>query len=107
MFVDTPGLFPGGISLWDQIMSSCSRPMAIGSMPPSPLVIFLVAALLFKRSPGCAKYWPVTYAFFIASSVNLISDLFGGYNTDFVHLFGFATGENRIIAHWPKCMKPC
>ena len=60
--------------------------------------VFLVAALLFKRSTKFAKYWPVTYAFFVASSVNLVSDLFGGYNTDFVNLFGFTTGENTIDA---------
>lgn len=59
---------------------------------------FLVASLLFKRSVKFAKYWPITYAFFIASTVNLVSDLFGGYNTDFVHLFGVYTGENAIAA---------
>jgi len=60
--------------------------------------VFLVAALLFKSSTKFTKYWTVTYAFFVASSVNLVSDLFGGYNTDFVHLFGVWTGENRIVA---------
>ncbi len=60
--------------------------------------IFLVAALIFKRSTALSKYWPVTYAFFIASSVNLISDLFAGYNSDFVHLFGYGAGENKTIA---------
>jgi membrane protease YdiL (CAAX protease family) len=60
--------------------------------------IFLVAALLFKRSPTLAKYWPVTYAFFVASTVNLISDLFAGYNTDFVHLFGVWSGANAVAA---------
>jgi membrane protease YdiL (CAAX protease family) len=60
--------------------------------------VFLVAALLLKRSQTYAKYWPVTYAFFIASAVNLISDLFGGYNTTFVNLFGYTTSQNRIIA---------
>jgi membrane protease YdiL (CAAX protease family) len=60
--------------------------------------VFLVAALLFKRSPTFNKYWPITYAFFVASSVNLVSVLFGGYNTQFVHLFGVYTGENAIAA---------
>jgi membrane protease YdiL (CAAX protease family) len=59
---------------------------------------FLVAALLFKRSIKLVKYWPITYAFFIASAVNLISVLFGGYNTEFVHLFGYTTNANRIAA---------
>jgi membrane protease YdiL (CAAX protease family) len=60
--------------------------------------IFLVAALLFKRSEKLNKYWLVTYAFFVASSVNLISVLFAGYNTDFVHLFGSTADENRVMA---------
>jgi membrane protease YdiL (CAAX protease family) len=60
--------------------------------------VFLVASLLFKRSTRFEKYWPVTYAFFIASTVNLVSDLFGGYNTQFVNLFGDSTSHNRIAA---------
>jgi membrane protease YdiL (CAAX protease family) len=60
--------------------------------------IFLVAALLFKRSANFAKYWLIAYAFFIASTVNLVSVLFSGYNTAFVHLFGVWTGENTIMA---------
>ena len=59
---------------------------------------FLVAALLFKRSIKLVKYWPIAYAFFIASAVNLISVLFAGYNTEFVHLFGYTTDANRIAA---------
>jgi membrane protease YdiL (CAAX protease family) len=64
----------------------------------STSTIFLVAALSFKRTVKLAKYWPIAYAFFIASTVNLVSDLFGGYNTNFVHLFGFYSGDNRIVA---------
>jgi membrane protease YdiL (CAAX protease family) len=59
---------------------------------------FFVAALVFKRRTKLAKYWPAAYAFFVASIVNLVSDLFGGYNTDFVRLFGVSTSENWIIA---------
>jgi membrane protease YdiL (CAAX protease family) len=59
---------------------------------------FLVAALLFKRSIKLVKYWPIAYAFFIASAVNLVSVLFAGYNTEFVHLFGYTTSANRIMA---------
>jgi membrane protease YdiL (CAAX protease family) len=59
---------------------------------------FLVAALLLKRSVRFNKYWLVAYAFFIASSINLISVLFSGYNTDFVSLFGWTSDENRIMA---------
>ena len=64
----------------------------------STTAVFLVAALLFKRSTRFAKYWPVAYAFFIASTVNLVSDLFSGYNTDFVCLFGVYSGDNTIAA---------
>jgi membrane protease YdiL (CAAX protease family) len=59
---------------------------------------FLVAALLFKRSANFIKYWPLAYAFFIASAVNLVSVLFAGYNTEFVNLFGYTTSTNRIDA---------
>ncbi len=52
--------------------------------------VFLVAALLFKRSPRLVKYWAIAYAFFVASVVNLISILFGNYYTDFVRLFDIA-----------------
>jgi membrane protease YdiL (CAAX protease family) len=60
--------------------------------------LFLVAALLFKRSVKFSKYWPVAYAFFIASTVNLVSVFFAGYNIEFVHLFGYTTDANRIDA---------
>ncbi len=59
---------------------------------------FLVAAFLFKRSDKFFKYWLVAYAFFIASTVNLVSAFFAGYNTEFVHLFGYTTDANRIDA---------
>jgi membrane protease YdiL (CAAX protease family) len=57
---------------------------------------FLLAALLFKRSSRLARYWPITYAFFIASVVNLVSLLFAGYNTHFVRLFGDTSDQNRV-----------
>jgi membrane protease YdiL (CAAX protease family) len=56
--------------------------------------ILLIAALLFRRIEKLARYWPVTYAFFIASIVNLIADLFGSYQGDFVRLLGFSPGSN-------------
>jgi membrane protease YdiL (CAAX protease family) len=59
---------------------------------------FLVAALIFKLSANLAKYWRLAYAFFIASAINLVSVLFGGYNTRFVDLFGYSTDANRIAA---------
>jgi membrane protease YdiL (CAAX protease family) len=62
----------------------------------STTIFFLVTSLVFKRSTRLAQYWLISYAFFVASSVTLISDLFGGYNTAFVHLFGVTSGENAI-----------
>jgi membrane protease YdiL (CAAX protease family) len=59
---------------------------------------FLLAVLLFKRSANYIKYWPLAYAFFIASAVNLVSVFFADYNTEFVHLFGYTTDANRIDA---------
>jgi membrane protease YdiL (CAAX protease family) len=56
--------------------------------------VFLAAALLFKRTGKLAKYWPVTYAFFVASVVNLVADLFGTRQADIVRILGFEIGSN-------------
>jgi len=61
-------------------------------------VFFLVVALLLRHSVKLAKYWPIFYAFFVASGVNLVSDLFAGYNSQFVQLFGTWTGTNQGFA---------
>jgi len=58
---------------------------------------FLVVALLCKRSQKFSRYWLVAYGLFIASTVVLISDLFSGYNTDFVQFFG-STNPNQTLA---------
>lgn len=55
---------------------------------------FLIAALLFKRTEKLAKYWPVTYAFFVASTVNIVADLFGARQGDFVRWLGFSENSN-------------
>ncbi len=39
---------------------------------------FLIAALVMKRDARWSKYWPVAYAFFIASAVWFITTLVGG-----------------------------
>jgi len=59
---------------------------------------FLVIALLLKFIPKLNRYWPIAYAFFIASTVILVSDLFAGYNTQFVRLFNVQTGTNPGMA---------
>lgn len=56
--------------------------------------VFLIAAGLFKRSDKYVKYWPIAYAFFVASMVNLVADLFGGYQSDFVRFLGTWSGTN-------------
>ena len=42
--------------------------------------VFLIAALLLKRSHKFAKYWQIAYTFFVASAVTLVSALFAGYS---------------------------
>jgi membrane protease YdiL (CAAX protease family) len=61
-------------------------------------VIFLLAALLFKRIRNFAKYWPIAYAFFVASAVNLVSDLLAGYNQDVMRFFGTTDSTNIGLA---------
>jgi len=56
--------------------------------------VFLIAALLFKRSQKLAKFWPVAYAFFVASIVTLVGDLFGARQVDFVRFLGFSPDSN-------------
>ena len=60
--------------------------------------VFLISALSFKRSERLKQYWGITYALFVASAVNLICDLFAGYNTQFVELFGITSDPNRTDA---------
>jgi membrane protease YdiL (CAAX protease family) len=56
--------------------------------------VFLAAALLCKRSARLQPYWQVFYAFFVASMVNLVSDLFAGYNGRILLGLGVASGSN-------------
>jgi membrane protease YdiL (CAAX protease family) len=60
--------------------------------------VFLIAAVLFKRSKKLVQYWGIAYAFFVASAVNLVSVLFGGYCNTFVQFFGMATDANKTEA---------
>jgi membrane protease YdiL (CAAX protease family) len=56
---------------------------------------FLVAALVLRRSGKTARYWPVAYAFFVASAVNLLSALFAGHYSTIAQSLGFSSGSNR------------
>lgn len=62
--------------------------------------VFLIAAVLFRRSDKLARYWQIAYAFFVASAVNLVSAIFAGYNTTIVQFFGvsLATNQGQAIA---------
>jgi membrane protease YdiL (CAAX protease family) len=60
--------------------------------------IFLIAAVLLKHSEKFVKYWQIAYAFFIASTVNLVSALFAGYNSTIVRSFGLSMNTNQGLA---------
>jgi membrane protease YdiL (CAAX protease family) len=60
--------------------------------------ILLVAALLLKRSEKLSKYWLIVYAFFVASVVNLINILVGGYNSVIMQWFATNTDTNKGMA---------
>ena len=60
--------------------------------------VFLVATLQCRRSARFHQYWQITYAFFVAGMVNLVSDLFAGYNSRILHWLGVASGTNAEYA---------
>jgi membrane protease YdiL (CAAX protease family) len=60
--------------------------------------VFLVAALLLKRSTTLARFWQIAYAFFVASAVNLVSVLFGDYDTSFLAFLRVSNGTNQGTA---------
>ncbi len=59
--------------------------------------IFLLAAVLLKRSVNLSKYWPLAFAFFVACMYNLIADLFGGYEPAILGWFGVSQGTNPSL----------
>ena len=61
-------------------------------------IIFLVAALLCKRSARFQSYWQIAYAFFVGSMVNLVSALFAGYNGTVLQWLGVGRGTNAEMA---------
>jgi membrane protease YdiL (CAAX protease family) len=58
-------------------------------------IIFLAGAVLMKHSARFSKYWQISYAFFVASAVNLVSILFAGNFNEMVERFG-VTDQNVI-----------
>jgi membrane protease YdiL (CAAX protease family) len=59
---------------------------------------FLLSAVLLKRSVKLAKYWPLAFAFFVASVYNLVADLVGNYEPAILRWFGVAQGTNPGMA---------
>jgi membrane protease YdiL (CAAX protease family) len=60
--------------------------------------VFLIAAVRLKRSEKFVIYWQIAYAFFVASTVNLVSALFAGYNSPIVQSFGVSMDTNQGLA---------
>jgi membrane protease YdiL (CAAX protease family) len=60
--------------------------------------IFLVAAMIFRLNKSLEKYWQVSYAFFIASAVNLVSSLLGKYLEPFLTFLGTSGNMNSGLA---------
>ena len=69
-------------------------------------LIFLAAAVLFKRSEKLSRYWQITYAFFVASAVNLVSVLFSGYNSTILQAFNIY-GARTSFWQLPNCTILC
>jgi membrane protease YdiL (CAAX protease family) len=61
-------------------------------------LVFLSAAVLLKRSERLSKYWPVAYAFFVASVVNLVSILFIGYIAPILASMNVSANSNQGLA---------
>jgi hypothetical protein len=59
--------------------------------------VLLAVSLHFKRYENLAKYRRITYAFFVASMVNLISNHLKGYYSAFLRFFIVWSGTNPGI----------
>ncbi|GEM_PF-529826 len=60
--------------------------------------IFLAAAMVFRLHKTLARYWLVSYAFFIASAVNLVSVLLSSYLDHFLAWLGTSASMNSGLA---------
>jgi membrane protease YdiL (CAAX protease family) len=65
--------------------------------------VYLMAALWLKRSGKFARYWPITFALFVASTVNLVSGLFGGYSSQVLRFFGLTDSISPGMAIAKLC----
>jgi membrane protease YdiL (CAAX protease family) len=58
--------------------------------------VFLLAALLLRRSERTSRYWSIAYAFFVASAVNLVSVLFSDFYFSTIRpTLGLSPGSNQ------------
>ncbi len=60
--------------------------------------VFLIAAVLLKRSDKFGQYWQIAYAFFVAAAVILVSDLFSGYNSTILGSLGVSMDTNQGLS---------
>jgi membrane protease YdiL (CAAX protease family) len=60
--------------------------------------LLLITALILRNNSKLNKYWSIIYAFFIASMVNLVSDLFNGYYITFLHFLNVPPESNQGIS---------
>jgi membrane protease YdiL (CAAX protease family) len=60
--------------------------------------VFLLVVILFKRTTRLAKFRLIAYAFFVAAMVNLVSDLFAGYNQAVLRFLGTPVSSNMELA---------
>jgi hypothetical protein len=60
--------------------------------------LLLISALILRNNSKLNKYWSIIYAFFIASMVNLVSDLFSGYYVTFLHFLNVSPESNQGIS---------
>ena len=60
--------------------------------------VFLAAAWLLKRDARLAPYWPLAYAFFAASMVNVVSVVLVGYGPALLRPLGVLPNSNAFTA---------
>jgi len=60
--------------------------------------LLLITALILRNNLKLNKYWSIVYAFFIASMVNLVSDLFSGYYVTILHFLNVSPESNQGIS---------
>jgi membrane protease YdiL (CAAX protease family) len=60
--------------------------------------LLLITALILRNISKINNYWPIIYAFFIASVVNLVSDLFSGHYINVLQILNVSPETNQGIS---------